>query len=72
MNISIPDHLKARMDALGEPVNWSRVAAEAFGRRLDAAGDDFIRTFKGGVATEALLVEMRKERDRFKQVLQIS
>jgi hypothetical protein len=32
--ISIPASLKARMDAVDEPINWSAVAATAFERRL--------------------------------------
>lgn len=39
MNISIPDELKARMDAAGGSINWSRVAAEAFDRRLEEDRD---------------------------------
>lgn len=30
MSISLPDGLKRRMDAVGEPVNWSAVASRAF------------------------------------------
>jgi hypothetical protein len=33
-NISIPRALRARMDAVGERVNWSAVAAEAFQVKL--------------------------------------
>ena len=32
--ISLPDELKARMDAVGEPVNWSAEAAKCFERLL--------------------------------------
>jgi len=35
MNISLPDELKDRMDALREPVNWSGVAAKAYERKLE-------------------------------------
>lgn len=35
MNISLPDELKARMDALKEPVNWSGVAAKAYQEKLE-------------------------------------
>ena len=35
MNISLPDELKIRMDAVAEPVNWSGVAAHAYERHLD-------------------------------------
>jgi hypothetical protein len=34
MNISIPDDLRSRMDAVDQPVNWSAVAADAFERKL--------------------------------------
>ena len=34
MNISIPRDLKARMDAVSEPVNWSQTAAQAFEAKL--------------------------------------
>src|SRR5205809_1051596 len=33
-NISLPRDLKARMDAVTEPVNWSAVAAQAFEAKL--------------------------------------
>src|SRR5262245_60643039 len=33
-NVSLPRGLKARMDAVKVPVNWSAVAAEAFERKL--------------------------------------
>jgi len=33
-NISIPQELKARMDAVDEPVNWSAVACDAFRQKL--------------------------------------
>jgi hypothetical protein len=38
--ITVPAELKARMDAVWEPINWSQVASEAFARKLDelAAG----------------------------------
>src|SRR5690242_4321225 len=32
--ISVPNDLKARMDACGEPVNWSAVACRAFEEKL--------------------------------------
>lgn len=35
MNISLPDELKDRMDALKEPVNWSGVAAKAYLDKLE-------------------------------------
>jgi len=35
--ISLPDELQARMKATDKPVNWSRVAAQAFNYKL--AGD---------------------------------
>lgn len=73
MNISIPDELKARMDAQGSGINWSRLAALAFERRLDDMNDDLLRTAKqgteeameqsdGGSALEALLSHIREER----------
>lgn len=34
LNITIPQRLKAQMDQLGEQVNWSSVAAEAFQRKI--------------------------------------
>jgi hypothetical protein len=34
MNISVPHSLKERMDAEEGPVNWSAVAAQAFGAKL--------------------------------------
>ncbi len=33
-NVYVSDELKARMDAVAEPVNWSQVAAAAFEARL--------------------------------------
>src|SRR4051812_13093986 len=33
-NISVPQELKARMEAVAEPVNWSSVACEAFESKL--------------------------------------
>jgi hypothetical protein len=36
INISIPDELKTRMDAVDERVNWSAVAREAFMREIGA------------------------------------
>jgi hypothetical protein len=33
-NVSLPRGLKARMDAVNEPVNWSAVAAQAFEAKL--------------------------------------
>ena len=33
--ISIPDELKAEMDALGESINWSATAAEAFRAEIE-------------------------------------
>ena len=35
MNISLPDDLKTRMDALAQPVNWSGVAARAYEAKLE-------------------------------------
>jgi hypothetical protein len=35
MNISLPDELKGRMDALQQPVNWSGVAAKAYQEKLE-------------------------------------
>lgn len=35
INISVPDELKARMDACGESLNWSQVATAAFEEALD-------------------------------------
>lgn len=32
--ISLPDELKARMDAASEPVNWSQIASLAFEKKL--------------------------------------
>jgi hypothetical protein len=34
MNISVPRDLKARMDAVKQPVNWSQTAAQAFEAKL--------------------------------------
>ena len=49
MNISIPDDLKARMDALGESVNWSKIAARAFQDKLDRAHNLSIADLLSGV-----------------------
>ncbi|HVS19834.1 MAG TPA: hypothetical protein VMT18_14610, partial [Planctomycetota bacterium] len=53
MNISIPDDLKARMDALGESVNWSRIAAQAFERRLEQDRGDMVRELAEDVQAAA-------------------
>ena len=34
LNISVPDKLKAQMDALGRKVNWSKIASMAFREEL--------------------------------------
>lgn len=70
MNISIPDELKVRMDDLGESVNWSRIAAQAFERRLDADRDSSVRDLAPDVraaaskpSTEALAAILDLVRD---------
>jgi hypothetical protein len=49
MNISIPDELKARMDAHGDGVNWSRVAAEAFEKRLNSERTQSMRELASSI-----------------------
>src|SRR5262245_60363687 len=37
VNVSVPDEMKERMDALGDRVNWSEAARSAFEREITAA-----------------------------------
>jgi hypothetical protein len=37
VNVSVPDEMKERMDALGDRVNWSEAARSAFEREIIAA-----------------------------------
>ena len=37
VNVSVPDEMKERMDALGDRVNWSEAARAAFEREIAAA-----------------------------------
>src|SRR5262245_47426485 len=37
VNVSVPDEMKERMDALGDRVNWSEAARSAFEREIAAA-----------------------------------
>lgn len=53
MNISIPEKLKARIDACSKAVNWSKVAAEAFERRLREDEKGRIRDLEAKVAEGA-------------------
>jgi len=61
MNISIPRGLKARMDAVEQPVNWSQTAAQAFenklleleSRREAEKMDDVIARMKAAAQLEA-------------------
>jgi hypothetical protein len=53
-NISIPADLKARMDAIEEPVNWSAVASQAFEAKLAE-----IITRRGAKQMEDVITRLR-------------
>ena len=55
INISIKDDLKARMDVLACDVNWSRVASEAFERKLSEME---ARDLGSDISEQALRVQL--------------
>jgi hypothetical protein len=52
MTVSIPKELKAEMDAVGEQVNWSAVAKEAFQRKVAE-----VRSGRNKAMTKAKVIE---------------
>lgn len=49
MNISVPDTLKAKMDAFADKVNWSQVASAAFERKVEIM-EKFHKGLEDGLA----------------------
>lgn len=62
MNVSIPDDLRQRMQPLDSAINWSGVAAEAFGRAID---NPSLGSAKSGVRQFRLTISMELPADHF-------
>ena len=61
VTVQVPDHLKQRMSELGDRVNWSAVAREAFERRLAELSTE-TRNLALELAAQRLLAETTDSR----------